>query len=348
MNISNFIGWDIGGAHLKIANVSNNGMVVSVKQCPTPIWEGLLVLEHALINAVEKIPNEGQSHALTMTAELSDIFRNRQEGVNFIIKLCHEILGRNISFYTMKHGLKKINIKELDFNQIASANWHASSTYTASLVESGLFIDVGSTTTDIIPFYGNKIRTRGINDQSRLRSDELIYTGVIRTPIMALTPKAIFNGELQNIVNENFATTADIYRILGYLNEFDDLMGTTDGEDKSITSSIRRLARILGTDSINYHDKNHWHELAKYFHEAQLEILMNAICNVLSTLPKKRHVLVSAGAGHFLIKIIAKRLNIPCINFSELFDCDIKSQHNSNICAPAVAIAQLNRLSQIK
>ena len=63
---------------------------------------------------------------------------------------------------------------------------------------------------------------------------------------------------------------------------------------------------------------------------------------------KKKHVFVSAGVGHFLVKIIAKRLNIPCLNFSELFDCNLSSRHNSNICAPAVAIAHLNRLSQIK
>jgi len=347
MNISNFMGWDIGGAHLKIANINNNGKILSIDQYPTPLWKGLSVLEDVLTGTVKKIPVKGYSHALTMTAELADIFKNRREGVNSIIQLCHRILGENISFYTLKHGLKKINIKELDFNQIASANWHASSTYAASLVESGLFIDVGSTTTDIVPFYDNKIRSRGIDDQSRLRFDELIYMGVIRTPVMAITSKVIFNGKLQNIINENFATTADIYRILGYLNKSDDLMETPDGEDKSVTSSIRRLARIIGVDSI-INNENNWRELAKYFHEIQLEILTNTIIKFLSTLPKERHVLVSAGVGSFLVEIIAQRLNVTCIKFSDLMHCDNNFKHNSNICAPAVAIAQLNRLSQIK
>ena len=97
MNISNFLGWDIGGAHLKIANVSNNGVILSVEQYPTPLWKGLSVLKNTFRSAIKKMPNEGQSHALTMTAELSDIFRNRQDGVNSIIKLCHDIFGRNIS-----------------------------------------------------------------------------------------------------------------------------------------------------------------------------------------------------------------------------------------------------------
>jgi len=348
MNISNFIGWDIGGAHLKIANISNSGKILSIAQHATPLWEGLSVLEDALLGAVKKIPVRGQSHAITMTAELTDIFSNRREGVNIIIELCQKILGKNILFYTLKNGLERINIRKIDFNQIASANWHASSTYIASLAESGLFIDIGSTTTDIIPFYEHKVRSHGVDDQSRLRFDELIYMGVIRTPIMALTSKAIFNGQIQNIINENFATTADIYRILGYLDESDDLMKTSDGKDKSISSSVRRLARILGSDSTINHNDDHWQELAKYFLEVQLEILTNSIVKVLSTLPKKRHVFVSAGVGHFLVKIIAKRLNIDCINFYELLECDAASQHSINACAPAVAIAQLNRLSEIK
>lgn len=348
MNISNFIGWDIGGAHLKFANINNNGKILAVRQCATPIWKGLSILENAFINTIRKIPMKKQSHALTMTAELSDIFKDREEGVNSIINLCHDILGSNISFYTIDHGLKKINIKELNFSQIASANWHATSTYTASLVESGLFIDVGSTTTDIIPFYDNKIHAHGNNDQTRLRYDELVYTGVIRTPIMALTSKAIFNNQLQNIIAENFATTADVYRILGYLKDSNDFMETPDGEDKSVSSSIRRLARMLGTDSNTDKKKSNWHELAKYFHEAQIEILTNAVKRVLSTLPDNNNVLIGAGVGRFLVKIIARRMNITYIEFSELFECDNISRNGSNVCAPAIAIAQLNRLSKIK
>ena len=165
---------------------------------------------------------------------------------------------------------------------------------------------------------------------------------------MAFTSKAMFNGKLQNIVNEHFATTADIYRILGLFEDSDDLMDTSDGKDKTISSSICRLARVLGTDSVLYKNKNHWYDLAEYFHKVQLEILTNSIETVLNTMPNKDCKLVSAGVGRFLVKIIAEKLGIPLIEFSELFDCDKRSQHNSNICAPAISIAQLSRLSKIK
>ncbi len=195
MHISNFIGWDIGGAHLKVANINSDGKIMFVEQHATPLWKGLVTLEKAFISIIKKISIKNKLHSLTMTAELTDIFRDRKEGVNSIVNICHNILGRNITFYTKDYGLKKININDSDFNQIASSNWHASSYYTAKLVKSGLFIDVGSTTTDIIPFYDHKICARGSNDQTRLRFDELVYTGVIRTPIMALSSKAMFNGK---------------------------------------------------------------------------------------------------------------------------------------------------------
>ena len=52
--------------------------------------------------------------------------------------------------------------------------------------------------------------------------------------------------------------------------------------------------------------------------------------------------------GRFLVEIIAGRMNIAYTEFSELFECDNISQNGSNVCAPAIAIAQLNRLSKIK
>ena len=87
MNISNFIGWDIGGAHLKFSNINNNGKILSVEQCATPLWRGLSILEKTLINSIKRIPTKKQSHALTMTGELTDIFKDREEEVNSIIDL---------------------------------------------------------------------------------------------------------------------------------------------------------------------------------------------------------------------------------------------------------------------
>ncbi|MGB1800245.1 MAG: hydantoinase/oxoprolinase family protein, partial [Gammaproteobacteria bacterium] len=227
--------------------------------------------------------------------------------------------------------------------QIASANWHASASYAASIIDSGVFIDVGSTTTDIIPFHKNKLINKGSNDQTRLRFDELVYTGVIRTPLMALANKAPFQGEWQNIAAENFATTADVYRILSCIQEEDDLMEAADGKIKDKQGSVQRLARMIGADNNDSTDIQCWYKLAEYFCERQLQLISNALLRVLSNIPTSDIKIVSAGTGQFLIKEIARRANIPCIEFSSLCSSDEEYQHKCNVCAPAVAVAQLNR-----
>lgn len=339
---SNFIGWDIGGAHLKVASVSESGRIEFVEQFALPLWQGVEQLEELLPKIVKQLPEGTHSNAFTITAELVDVFKDREEGVKLLVDVCEKKMGSNISFYTLDTGLSDLARAREKTNQVASANWHASATYAASLIESGLFIDVGSTTTDIIPFSNKILNNRGFDDQCRLRFDELIYIGVIRTSLMSLTNKVPFDGEWQNIAAENFATTADVYRILAYLEEADDLMEAADGKSKDIEGSIKRLARMIGTDFRFSDEFQRWHKLAEYFEETQLQLLTSAVLRVLSKSTDSVDKIIGAGVGRFLIKKIAHRINIPYIEYSELCDSEFMLQHKCNVCAPAVAVAKLN------
>ena len=346
MNVSNHIGWDIGGAHLKVACVSASGRVELVEQIATPLWQGLDKLEIAFPKTIERLPDGTLSHALTMTAELVDIFNDRESGMKTLMNLCEKTLGSNISLYAVDGGMLSLHNSYKRINQLASSNWHASATYVASLLESGLFVDIGSTTTDIIPFSNKHVIARGVDDQSRLRFDELVYTGVVRTPLMTLTKRVPFVGEWQNLAAEYFSNTADVYRLLGALEEGDDLMETADGGEKDIESSIRRLARMLGADSSSFDvSEDGWRTLAQYFEEVQIQLLTKAVLRVFSKIETRNQKIVGAGVGRFLAKKIAQRLNIPYLEFSELCDSDSELTHKCNTCAPAVALAQLNRLS---
>lgn len=348
MNYSNYIGWDIGGAHLKIASVSDTGKINFIEQHATPLWKGFDKLSEVLPEVVKRIPRGELLHAVTMTAELVDIFENRQLGINALTDLCKEHLSGKINLYASEKGFIMPDSADKESANIASANWHASALITASIVDSGLFIDIGSTTTDIIPFREKKLINSGFDDQSRMRCDELVYTGVIRTPLMSLTQKVPFAGEWQTIAAEHFSTTADVYRILGLLNENDDLMDSADGTAKNIDNSIKRLARMVGKDvSISY-SPDIWYKLAEYFAEIQLQLLTNAVLRVMSRTPDKNIKIIGAGAGRFLVRNIAERLNCTYVEFSELFDCVKQLQHMCNVCAPAVALAQLNRINALK
>lgn len=345
MKVLNYIGWDIGGAHLKIASINASGKLELVEQFATPLWLGLNQLENMLPKSIEKLPEGELTHALTITAELVDIFNDRESGIKQILMLFEKKLGSDIKIYSIDGEILSLNRAYGKVNEVASANWHASTSYVASLLESGLFIDIGSTTTDIIPFYNKLVNCHGSDDQSRLCFDELVYTGVVRTPLMALTKQAPFAGKWQNIIAEYFSNTADIYRILGSLEYEDDLMETADGDDKDLVSSIRRLARMLGVDSNHFeYDDTCWTKLAMYFEEIQLQLLTRAVIRVLSHDASSNKIIVGAGVGDFLVKKIADRLSIPYIEFSDLCTSDSHLTHRCNTCAPAVGLAQLNRL----
>ena len=199
MSISAYTGWDVGGAHLKVASISNTGKLEFVEQYGTPLWQGLHCLEEIFPVSISQLPAAGMHHTVTMTAELVDIFTDRKDGIKQLIKLCKRHLGTGFDFYTYRNGLSDIHYAYNNPEQVASANWHATASYAAQCIESGILVDLGSTTTDIIPFSNGRLNNRGDDDQGRLRFGELIYTGVIRTPVMALAQQAPFNGEWQHL-----------------------------------------------------------------------------------------------------------------------------------------------------
>ena len=131
---------------------------------------------------------------------------------------------------------------------IASANWLASATLVARRLGDALFVDLGSTTTDILLLAGGEVRADGMTDRERLATGELVYTGLTRTPVMALAAEAPFAGRWVALMNELFATTADVHRVLGWLPEDADQHPAADGGPKTATASARRLARMVGAD----------------------------------------------------------------------------------------------------
>lgn len=338
------IAWDIGGAHLKVASLRSDGKIEYVQQYKTPLWKGLDNLSDCIIDIIRKNHHNSCHHAITMTAELADIFPDRQTGVVELINLCKKYLGNNIRIYTFDKGFIECHDVEKYAHYIASANWHASSISVASLLDAGLFIDIGSTTTDIIPFKNKKLLNIGVDDHTRLQNDELLYTGIVRTPIMALASYINFRGKKQGLVSESFATTADVYRILNLLNEEDDLMESADGKAKDLKHSMIRLARMLGADASSTNDK-YWYELASLFADLQLEKITSSIKTVISRALTKPNKIVGAGSGHFLARKISQRLDLPYMDFSELFDCPPKLRHLCNVCATSVSIANLHRLN---
>jgi (4-(4-[2-(gamma-L-glutamylamino)ethyl]phenoxymethyl)furan-2-yl)methanamine synthase len=338
--MQNVIGFDVGGAHLKAAR-AENGVITRAVQIASPLWLGTEQLERAFIEA-ETALGRAPLNAVTMTGELCDAFATRAEGVTKLAATMTHLLGsRRTVFYAGLSGFVDECEVTTRTAAIASANWHASAALTAARARNALFIDAGSTTTDIIPVAGSKPANIGFTDAERLSYGELVYTGIARSFLMAGPKLVPYGGNWTPLMNEWFATMADVYRILGRLPEGADMMEAADGREKTVAASRARLARMVGRDSAEA-DAGAWERLAEFFAEAQLREIFDAAALVLSRgfLPSDAPV-VGAGAGREIIRELALRLRRPYVDFGALIETSPEALSTACDCAPACAVALL-------
>ncbi len=371
----NIIGWDIGGAHLKAVLLDVTGRVLGAKQVYCPLWRGLHELEQA-IDAV-MLDFNAPLHVVTMTGELADIFANRREGVLEIaktlalkinvqrkleskIKLKSKIklegktkperqikLTEQLRYYVGYRDVGANNFVYADRLEqraldVASMNWLASVQCVAQTLPHVLFIDIGSTTTDIALIINGKPQVEGFTDARRMQLDELVYTGVVRTPLMALTQKIQFANNVTNVAAELFATTADVYTLTGDLAQVDNMAETTDGAEKSVEASAKRVARMIGHDAQDA-PLSSWRQLASTFKNIQINQIKQAVLNQLTTLEDYSSLcVVGAGVGSFLVAEIARQLALNYVDVRDLIIADDKQVKDMTAaCFPAYAVAFL-------
>jgi probable H4MPT-linked C1 transfer pathway protein len=334
-------GWDLGGAHIKAAQMDVAGRLHRAIQVPCTLWRGLEHLEAALASIDrELLPSDLQG--VTMTGELVDLFADRSEGVGRLIDaMLRHYPSRELRFYAGEMGFLAPTAARAQVLRIASANWHATGRYLAARGETGLLVDIGSTTTDILPVAGGKVECEGFSDPERMALEELVYTGVTRTPVMAVAPTVLFAGRRQQLMAEYFATMADVHRLTGELPADADQHETADGRGKSASESAARLARMLGRDLASA-GMAEWRRLARHLAEHQRRQVIDSIERVLSrsALPEDEP-LIGAGIGRFLLPEIARRLARPYLDFADLVQGDPASREWAARAAPAAAVAGL-------
>lgn len=337
--MSFYVGWDLGGAHLKAALVQE-GRVRAVWQIACPLWQGLAHLDRAMTAVLADLP-DGCVHGLTMTGEMVDLFDNRRVGVRALMDVFAAKVARRKAFVFADGEIIPLSDVYPNAEKIASNNWQLTARYLAQKETTALCIDIGSTTCDLLPIQQGQINCQGNDDHTRLRYGELLYIGVIRTPLMALTQTVPFNGQWLSLMAENFATIGDVYRILGLLPAHADQAETADGKPKTAAASMQRLARMIGLDREAATD-NAWQQLARYFHEIQLQSLTRACLHQLSREFPSQPVLVGAGVGRFLAETVAQRLSLKYRDCGSYFHEDRrKLQFSAADCAPAAALACL-------
>ena len=308
------IGWDIGGAHVK-ACLTQRGEVIDVTQWPCPLWQGMEHLLRVLQTASQRWPEMSTAqHAVTMTGEMVDLFANREIGVRRIAAELTQALElhstidsaqrseSSVHFYCGDAGWCDAAHVAERWSEIASANWLATARHCALRFGEGLLVDIGSTTTDLIAFKDGRVLTRSRTDAQRLASGELVYHGVVRTPLCAVARRVEWRGEPHNVMNEFFATTADVYRMTGELDATHDQHPSADNTAKDVPSTTQRLARMISLDARDGSAQD-WLAFAQSWRAAQVQELGDELHRVSrANRLGPNAVVVSAGCGDFLVR----------------------------------------------
>lgn len=332
------VGFDVGGAHLKVVR-AEGGRVVQAQTFATPLWQGLNHLVEAFAKATP-ICTGADRAVLTMTGELSDVFASREDGVRGLLDIIAEQAPVDAkSIYAGRAGFVGIEEAAGMAADVASANWHATAALVGRLAGEALFVDMGSTTTDILAVAEGKVANRGYADGERLLTGELVYTGFTRTFLFGVAQSAPVEGRISPLMNEYFASMADAHRILGVLDEADDRHATADGKEKTVAASTGRLARMIGRDAGDLSSRG-WFDVAAWFSERQLRMVHDAAVLVASQTTKTAP-LVAAGTGRWQLRRLAERMGREYRDLADLVPADEAARHEASNAAAATAVALL-------
>ncbi len=243
------LGWDVGGANIKAARVGDDGRPgPAVVERPFPLWREPHRLPAVLSEVADHLGN-APTMALTMTAELADCFATKRAGVAFVIDAFRATFPASALWvYGVDGRFRSAEDARQQPRQVAAANWMASATLVARTCPDALLVDVGSTTTDIIPIVAGRVVARGRTDSSRLRTGELVYTGSLRTPVCAIVRSVPVAGRRYRVAAELFAVAADAHLWLGRIQKADYTCETPDGRGCSREEAGARLARMICAD----------------------------------------------------------------------------------------------------
>lgn len=320
-----FVGLDIGGANLKAASPDQQAVCR-----PFPLWKQPDQLATNLARLLERFP-DADALAVTMTGELCDCYADKREGVNAILDAVEQVAnGRTVGVWTTDGRFLTPEQSRANPLSVAAANWHALASWASRFLpnRTGLLIDIGSTTTDLIPIVDGMPIPRGRTDFDRLKTGELVYLGVKRTPVYALASEPV--------AAELFATTDDIFLILHRCGDRPNDTDTADGRPATRPFALARLARMLGGD-LTTHGEPELAAMADRLHHRFLQRIVNAAEQVWqAAYPGKPPAALISGSGEFIAREVAERLGAA--HLSSLSD---QVGNALSEVAPAYALAVL-------
>lgn len=335
------VGIDVGGANTKVATSDGS----FVRLIYAPLWRNKAIISDVLADVKRRLEAEGkgiEAVGVVMTGEICGCFNTKREGVLYIKKVVSTMFG-DTNFFDRDCNFKNSSYVDKDPLSFAATNWLASAKFLSEEYKKVIFVDIGSTTTDVIPIVEGKVKAKR-TDFERLKSGELIYSGVLRTGVAHLLKRVKIRGEEYMTSSELFAITADAYLALGYIRKDDYSCEKPcnyaysfaregeDKEDKNRISAMQRLARVVCSDLEETGEEGAV-SIAEQVKETQVEELIDSMKRI-----KKKYGLkgvVSAGIGDFIVKEATDSLNIKFLSLSSRYGKEISAVF------PAYAVVKL-------
>ena len=292
--MTQWIGIDVGGANLKLA--TTDGYACSL---PFELWRRRDELPVALEQLLQQVP-AGEAVAATMTGELADCYATKREGVQHITRSLVQAVGdRQLVVYGVDGQFRSPAETLANPLPAAASNWHALARFASRYLDhsTGVVIDIGSTTADIVPVESGRVATESTTDVHRLLAGELVYTGIARTPIAAIVRSLPYRGQLVPVAAEYFATTADVYQLLGVEAFVSD--DSADGRDFSPLHCVDRLARQICADREVF-AMDDAVAVCRQVQQVQLEMLQTALQRGVDRLGGGQVPAIVSGSGEKL------------------------------------------------
>ena len=312
------LGWDIGGANIKVCVFNSDKKIIQMHKKNLNIWNDFSDINFFFNTVLNLYKDYDIKSFITITAESCDNFKDRNEGIISILSECDKNIVGKKYYYTNKNIYVDYKEAVNDTSKLFSTNWILTSNFLNASNKIDLIIDVGSTTTDII--FKNINIDNNINDYKRLTNKTLLYAGVIRTPLPMLTDEVLYRSNYTSLVREVFATTGDIFNVLGDINFIDHNYVGSDNLQFTLENSLIRLSRVIGLD-YDQSDKKNIIEIAYNIKKLFMKKIINNV-NYIFDNKIEGLVISSIGEGSFLVRDMCKmyKLNYTSIENENIFN----------------------------
>jgi probable H4MPT-linked C1 transfer pathway protein len=337
------LGLDIGGANTKAAYINtDNDFVRQFKTAMEyfPVWKNPEKLSTVLARLRRMVSGSVKLNCIgvTMTAELSDAYSTKREGVNHILThVAQTFPTTQIFVLDVDATLRSIAEAQTEPLEVAAANWAATGWLVAQLVKDCIVIDVGSTSTSIIPVVDGQISAAGKTDLEKLMNGELVYTGSLRTNIAAIVDSMPLRNGIAQVSSELFAQSGDVHLVLGNITEEEYTVETADGRGKTRADALARLARVVCADTEMLTEQE-MAQFATYIYSKQVAHIAEGLRQVYNRIKPRTKTEIKAvvtGLGKdFLARKAAQLVGIDVIiDLNELLKSDVST------VSPAVGVA---------